>query len=373
MISHAFVHPGMLADNFAWPEYLSYIGAGYLSVLVFFCISGYVIGLNYDRQEFSIKNYLKKRAVRLYPIYLFSIVLCLFITGGVSFFVLSGNIFFLQNDMPYGHFKIPVYFNFVTWSLNYEALYYLLFIAIFYLRPKVWVLLSAVVVINILLFRANLPWLFIASYTNGLCFWMAGLLITWVFFNSGTQKASAVPLLSLLFLHLCMNYLGLGEVILHVINLYPKSNINWLFDLPFCIMVIGVLTGKDNRFFRINKLLSYILPACVFAFLILHNRLFEDIRWIMCIIFWVLSLVFYFENRISAFLLNKLTFFGKISYAIYLLHVPIAYLIKKLVFISNRNIEIPVKYFLWIFITLSLSILLELTVQPAVKKYFFAN
>lgn len=45
MVSHGIVHANMLLNNFQWPAYMNYFGAGYLSVIIFFCISGYVIGV----------------------------------------------------------------------------------------------------------------------------------------------------------------------------------------------------------------------------------------------------------------------------------------------------------------------------------------
>ena len=373
MVSHGFVHPEMLVNNFKWPVYLEYIGAGFLSVLIFFCISGYVIGINYDRSHFSIKDYLKKRAVRLYPIYIFAIILCVIVTGGVSFFLLSGNVLFLQNEFPYVHFNVPVYLNYVSWSLNYEVVYYLLFIALFYLRPKVWVLLSGLLILSLLFMHASTPFIFFSNYVNGFYFWLAGLLIAWGFFNGKTDKNISVPLISLLFLHLCQAYLGIGVIILHIVYIYATTGLNWLFDLPFCIMIICILTGKDNIFLRFNKIFCYVIPAFVFAYLLLNQRLFENERWIMCFIFWILSLAFYFEKKISAFLLNKLTYVGHISYALYLFHVPVALLVRKFVFISDPKVEIPVKYFLWFSITFILAIFLELKVQPVIKRYFFTK
>ena len=69
--------------------------------------------------------------------------------------------------------------------------------------------------------------------------------------------------------------------------------------------------------------------------------------------------------------MNKLTGVGKISYAIYLLHVPVGMLIHKTVFIQDRTTEIIVKYILWFSLTFALSYLLERVMQPAIKRFFF--
>jgi len=375
MACHGIVATNMLFTNgFKWPGFADYIGAGYLSVIIFFCISGYVIGLTNNHQSFNIWQYLKKRMVRLYPIYLVSIVLCIVIAGGVSLYVLLGNLFFLQNDLPYYHFHVPIFINYATWSLNNEALYYLLFILIIYLRPKIWQLLLLLMVGSLLMIHTGNSFLFLGGYINGFYFWMLGLLIGWnIIKGDDNISVKPIPLLSLMFLHMCQHHLGVGQMILHTIGIYTSSDLNWLGDIPFSLMIMTTLTGRDNAFLRYNKILCYLTPAAVFIFLLAHHRIFEDVRWVMCLIYWVLSLAFYFEKKISAFIADKLTGVGKISYALYLMHVPVALLIKKFVFINNPQLEIAVKYMLWIGITFSLSILLERYLQPAIKKALTAN
>lgn len=373
LLAHGFAEEGMLIDKFKWPEFTHYISAGYLSVMVFFCISGYVIGITNDTKKLDIKTYLQKRATRLYPIYLVSIFLCVIIAGGVSLWVLLGNLLFLQNGLPYFNIRIPLFVNFPTWSLNYEVVYYLLFLLIFYLQPKVWKILLLMLILSIVLIHSTESIRFFVNYVNGFYFWMAGLLIGWSIFKTSAPKDKTVPLLSILFLHMCIHHLSIGKIILNTVGIQSGTNIIWLFDLPFCFMVMCILTGKDNAFIRLNKIVSYALPGCIFLYLILHHRLTEDVRWIMCLLFWVLSFVFYFEKKVSAFLMEKLTPIGKISYALYLLHVPVAMLIKKTVFIHDLKMEATVKYFLWISITFTLSFILERIFQPAIRKYFLAR
>lgn len=373
MISHGFVHADMLQNNFKWPEYMNYIGAGYLSVIIFFCISGYVIGINYSSNLLDVKTYVKKRLIRLYPIYLIAITLCLPVAGGFTAYTLLGNIFFLQNNVPYIALQVPPLVNYVTWSLNYEVLYYTFFIALFLIRPKIWRLILFMLICSIVTMPSSANYLFLGNYINGFYFWLLGLFFAWKLVKSDENKnVPFIPFLSLIFLHMCQHYLGLGEIILHILGIHVISNINWLFDLPFCLMIMSVLTSKTSTFLNFNKIVCYAVPGCVFLFLIFHHRLFEDIRWIMCVIYWLLALLTYFEKKVSGFLMDKFTSAGKISYGLYLLHVPVGYLIKSTVFIWNEPAEIAVKYFLWFSITIGLSILTELKLQPFIKRYFSA-
>ena len=130
LMNHATVHEVMLLNNFQWPEPIHYLGAGYLSVLIFFCISGYVIGISNNQNQLNITLYVKKRLVRLYPVYITALLLCIGYAGFSNFPVIIGNLLFLQNS--YWHFVVPIYVNYSTWSLNFEVFYYLLFIALFF-------------------------------------------------------------------------------------------------------------------------------------------------------------------------------------------------------------------------------------------------
>ena len=361
----------MLLDSYSLPSFVHYFGAGGLSVILFFCISGFAIGVSHDKASLNVGDYLKRRLLRLYPIYLVSFFICLIVAAELPLKEVLGNLFILQNNNPYLGFKIPIFVNVSTWSLNYEIVYYLLFIAFFFLQPKIWKILLFMLIVSVGLIYAHANVLFFADYVDGLYFWLLGLIIAWNIFKYQSPKNNAVPLLSLLFLQMSQDHLGLGEIILHTISIRSPTIVNFLFDLPFCLMVMCILTGRDNAFLRFNKLLSYALPACVFLYLVFAHRIFEDMRWIMCLIYYLLSLLFYFEKRISAFLMDKLTGVGKISYGVYLLHVPVALLIQKTAFMNDRYGGVVVKYALWIILTFGLSVLLERYLQPALKRWFF--
>jgi peptidoglycan/LPS O-acetylase OafA/YrhL len=74
----------------------NYMFPTHTMVLVFFLLSGYVIGLNYGKQHyFDIKLYLRKRLVRLYPIYIISILVTILFFK-YNLWVIVGHLFFLQ-------------------------------------------------------------------------------------------------------------------------------------------------------------------------------------------------------------------------------------------------------------------------------------
>lgn len=369
LLGHAF-STDFMVKNYKFPGFANYLGAGFLSVLVFFCISGYVIGITNNNAQMNVGSYLKKRAIRLWPIYLFSIVLSILTVTNINVPVLLGNIFFLQNSSPYFGLSIPVFVNFAAWSLNYEVVYYLFFIFIFFVRPKLWKILAIMMLLTIVLLHFPEYLEFLNKYNNYFYFWLLGLLFAWGFFPKKIGKPQIIPLISIIFLHLCLNHLGVGEMVMHILGIY-HSYVGVLFNLIFCLMVMGKLTNSDNLLLKINNIVCYLMPFFVFAYLLHQHRIFEDTRWVMSLIFWVLSLLFLAEKRLSEFLLDKLTGLGQISYSLYLLHIPIALLIRNYINIEYRPIELFVKYFLWLTFTIGLSILLEIYCQPLVRKYYF--
>jgi len=372
MLNHATTHEDLLLSGFSWPIFIKYINSGYLSVLVFFCISGYAIGCSNYLKGLNIKDYLLKRGIRLYPIYLIAILGCLFIEP-VSLVQLIQNILFLQNTDTYFGCKAPIFVNFVTWSLNYEVFYYLIFIIIALTKPKVWVILLIILLFSLTFIHPLLGTEFIANYNNGFYFWLLGLMFGWGLFGERAINKTKYSLISIIFLHLCINYLGLGMIILNLFKLKSNTNINWLFDLPFCVMLMGTLLGHKGKLLNVIKFGSYFIPFVIFTYLALNGRIFENERWTICLLFWIISLCSYKERAVSSILLPKLMLAGKISYGIYLFHVPVALLIRKFVNISNQNLEIVIKYSLWVVLTVGISFIAERLIQPRIKNYFVKN
>ena len=374
ILNHGMCHEDWFFKSFRFNEFLHYTNAGYLSVMVFFCMSGYVIGVTNNRATLNFTDYLKKRAIRLYPTYILSIILSLFVVQNLKLTSLAGNLFFLQNSNSYFGFNVPIFVNGATWSLNYEVVYYLLFGIIFFMKPNVWLFCFFCLMASIGLIHSNSAIAFIAHYLNGFAFWMIGLLFAWkkkgvsdVQSNFSSCKWS---LLSLLFVHLCQNHLGLGMIIMNLTRISSTNNFNWLFDLPFCIMILASLTSTENLFIKINKVFVYVAPGLLFIYLAFEKRIFENERWIMCLIFWILALLFYKERRVSEYLMFKLEWIGKISYGVYILHEPIIFLIAKYLIINNLYLEIILKYSLWLSITFILAYFMEIKLQPKFKLIF---
>jgi peptidoglycan/LPS O-acetylase OafA/YrhL len=101
---------------------LAQVKFSHLSVLLFFVLSGYVIGLTNPPGPFSWRlagNYLKKRFVRLYPIYAVAILLSVVAIPETDGLNVLSNLAFLQFALTKS-----LKGNIVLWTLNFEVLYW---------------------------------------------------------------------------------------------------------------------------------------------------------------------------------------------------------------------------------------------------------
>jgi len=124
----------------------SFTENGYLMVDFFFILSGFVIALNYSKRIYNfltLKNYMYKRFLRLYPLHLFTLLLWLLIEIIKYFFYINGwldssedNLPFTQNNVSSFAMHIFLIQNIFTdqltwngpsWSISVEFYTYLLF------------------------------------------------------------------------------------------------------------------------------------------------------------------------------------------------------------------------------------------------------
>ena len=163
---------------------LGWFNLGAAAVLMFFVMSGYVIGLSI-REPLTgpgARRYVLRRTARLVPVAYAAILLAWLLQPDLSRHMLLGNFLFLQNDVPYPvtGWQFPLLVNDpVLWTLNYEAFYYLLFLVVWWLAP------SAVVFFGLITLVAFGPALglpvpvLISRHACGAYYWMGGLALAW--------------------------------------------------------------------------------------------------------------------------------------------------------------------------------------------------
>ena len=119
---------------------------GHDAVIFFFLLSGFVIGYVAENKEKSLSEFVVARIARLYSVAIpsISLVILLAIIGSFIFpityeiyaasnwaLIATVNLFFLGQSSL---FNVGIPTNGPYWSINYEAWYYVIFGALFYMR-----------------------------------------------------------------------------------------------------------------------------------------------------------------------------------------------------------------------------------------------
>lgn len=306
---------------------------GQEAVIIFFLLSGFVIHLATQKAaDQSFKTYFFKRFVRIYPIFLSTLILSLVVAvvNGSSLELIEvqnflGNALMLQEtgNKP-GTIVSSFLDNHALWSLSYEWWFYMLLFPMSSLLVKAKRYYSGPAIYLVLLFSA-------LSYTtylllpNHILLVFSYLLIWWAgiacaeLYGKGTALtfASLAPLYSSL---LCMTLLASTPLLI----LYREGHTDFTpTDFPFVVF----------RHFA-------------FAFL--------------CI-----GLAHAYSKLKPLFRLQALGLLARlapISYALYCVHFPVLWL--RLPFIHNIVVELLLKFML----TVALSYVLERKLQPLVNR-----
>jgi peptidoglycan/LPS O-acetylase OafA/YrhL len=144
-----------------WTDFESMAGVGFAGVDIFFVISGFVAALstlNKDRTTANAVEFLRRRVIRIYLGYwpFWGTALIVFLAVGafpISGFDLVGSFFLTSLDMP----RLVLY---VSWSLTYELLFYLLVAASLWVsvRRVIWsVHIATVLLAGVLLLKWGEP------------------------------------------------------------------------------------------------------------------------------------------------------------------------------------------------------------------------
>ena len=254
-----------------------------IGVSYFFLLSGFVMIIAYGRKA-SIKtsNYLKNRFARIYPVYLFAIILeCSYQLLASTSFDTSGlllNGLFLQAWIP----GKALSFNSPGWSLSVEFFFYAIFPLIF----------------NFVYSKINYKKIIIP------------FLLIWI--------------ISQVFFHIAISsdfYNGSPSVSHDILFYFPLMHLNeFLIGNIAGLFYINQLKGKQDNFnwYVILLIIAFIVILKYNSFLNFHNGL-------LSVIFIPLIFLISLNTGIISKVLKKKTFvfLGEISYGIYILQMPI--------------------------------------------------
>ena len=376
------VSPGYLPSGiFSW------VPLGHFCVLLFFVLSGYVIGIS-TKKPLTLSNsglYLKKRLVRLMPILLITLGLALLASQETfDFLTIVGNAALLQGILV-------TQINLPAWSLHYEMLYYLLFIpvSIFRVNPYTLTIIAFVVAILNYFLYAKLHTPVITAYGFGFIYWLLGLGLSRSFAATAVDKPRFQVLLGCLLLVLCVEEYNLFSVVLRRAfssvgvtfmfpgNYSPKIAALNLFDLsylPFALIIIITFIGKR---FPYRLLFLQVLAGICAATLLYHvaRSPLPKIAFVQPALYTLFALVCllvrsaWLENA-GRHVMRVGIWLGSLSYGIYLAHFPVMLLFGRITAFSNTWQYFIIRVILFVLLSVCLGYILEKVIQPRVKNLF---
>jgi peptidoglycan/LPS O-acetylase OafA/YrhL len=375
-ISHVY-WANLLNGPIRIPPLAKCLEAGHAGVLVFFMLSGYVISWT-NEVEFSqlaVKGYARRRWLRLAPIYYVAFLLTLLairISGVLEpFRVLVGAFFCLQNFN--GYFSVPInppMVNGPLWSLNYEVLYYGLFILLWRARPSLaWVFVPALLAGILGWIAPSVMPLFISSYCCGWLFWAGGWWLAKRPQSPDPSKDSE-PLLSwTLLIFSCHHIAGLTRA-MNLLGLYSNDAGMVTFGdialVPSILLVLSSLTRRTIPGKRWIEAAAWLVCAVPVAGMVATGRLKGNPEWVAGAGALVAAALL-FKVR-STMWLKPFAWFGGISYAFYVIHFPLLYIL------GAWRLEVPpaaaflLRLAAWIALCLGGSWLLERRFQPWIRQ-----
>jgi len=379
-------HFNQLTDKFD-PTYgralsVYYNFPGSLSVLMFFILSGYVIGINTPplTNSLLIKDYIKKRLVRIVPIYFIAIIFTAMI-GHYTWPQIFSNLFFVS--VPLGNWMDG---NFPLWSLNFELIYYFVFIFFsFYKISLSKTIKGTLITIGLLFaFSHNKPIhpLFI-SYTVGFLFWITGAFLAQKK-DMPYWNISGIRLIAIFVLIFGLQNLNPYGPFMKMIRIpiyeYPASyNFPriFYFNLYFFPFTLVIILGLTHMYTRFGKYIVYFYFLTMSARVLMLVKVYGwhyiiDDHYVVPVLALIVSMLLWVANfKISPAItkiIKSTAALSSISYAIYIMHAP------SILFFGNfpaPNIYLFVlKIIIFLVTFFGACYLLELKLQPVIRNYF---
>jgi len=348
---------------------------GSVAVLFFFVLSGYVIGLT-TRAPFSgreARAYAGRRILRLVPVNTAAVLISWFLLPQVALATVFGNLGFLQSfkAYPFGLSVEVMPDNLNLWSLNFEALYYIGFVGIWWLAPRIgWV----VCLLGILAAAAALPGGHVlgSSYALGALYWLAGLSVAWLSPRQGRTGnwPSAMLAIVVMWPMAPLQNLLLRLHVPDSVSPLPLPSLHRLDMLPTLVWLLLAVTGRGAVWQRRLTLFCLTLasagvirtlyagdasePGAITCYALLLGLAWSIGRW---------------SPGVSA--LARLAPLGAISYGIYAVGFPIEWGVYKSGWLPMGDaLTYAVRALVLVGTTLGLAWVLERKVQPALRRAF---
>jgi peptidoglycan/LPS O-acetylase OafA/YrhL len=330
------------------------------AVIIFFILSGFVIRLSQERRARSLRQFMVDRLIRLYPLYLivvlFSFWVALIRGAKVTIPDLFGNLLFLQSLQADIVGVFPT--NEALWSLSFEMTFYFLF-ALTLLHKRwfsVWIFLSS---LSVAIYSLKLPIHWLNHFKIILAFsaiWLLGYAIA---LYRDRFKFDLNFALSILPLSLVV---ARTSFISEYYDIYRLAG----FSL-FCLPLFNAIASSAKVKIKISPL---IIWSICFLVLSLHWWL-SNSHISTKILLSVFSIAGLLLANYADLLLRSLqplrasiVYIASISYALYVIHMPILYLLQH--FIKKQPLLVCA---LTVLLTFSIAHLFELILQPKLSRF----
>jgi peptidoglycan/LPS O-acetylase OafA/YrhL len=143
-----------------------------------------------------------------------------------------------------------------------------------------------------------------------------------------------------------------------------------LVHLPVVLAMFAAVAGRKLPFGKLLTLAAFALPLGVVAALFVLGKSTEHVNFLIgtaC----TLGACGLYLIRIRGNVLAPFGFVGSISYAIYVVHMPLANLLRQADFLAGTPTSFAVRLVVLLLAVLGLSYVLELKMQPYLRDKFF--
>jgi len=313
---------------------LAVLDWSYQSVMVFFVLSGFVIALSQQRKQQDFTAFMRSRFRRLEPLYLvaitFSFALESFFYPPPTAGALVGHLFYIQGSNLAPVFNI----NTPLWSLAYEFFFYFIFACTIGRHQKVlrraWFVLGfGAVGLNLLGYNAPGPLGFVQSILSFSPVWLMGTFLTARYFCGRANLAQKFMLFGMLpLLTRSLPFLGIPNSpahsfimalliapLLHAVAQSDQSQpkprlLIWSVLLGlYLTFTSSFLIGNQGPNHHTEMIFALLAPFVFLGLVPAYRLLFGDTP--------------FFSPRITRLSL----WLGKMSYAIYIIHFPVLFVL----------------------------------------------
>jgi peptidoglycan/LPS O-acetylase OafA/YrhL len=266
------------------------------------------------------------------------------------------------------------------WSLNFEVLFYLLFIPLSLLRINIY-LVSGICVSLGLVANIKTHYL-IGGYCLGFTFWLCGVMLARNLHRLCAPSFSVMASMLLLLLsirdyNVLTIWLSKAPYLLHhpdIFDVGPVRIID-LSSLPYCVLMVALFASLDFPYRKYLLPLLLLLPAIAIYKKLHALETLPDKTVIPPLIFYLGSLAIYFlRNPLEAAcrrFIQRLASTGAWSYGLYIIHFPIIAIFARVEWFTGSAFTFSVRLLCYASLCFAASYLLEKKFQPWAKKLLY--